>query len=78
MDREGKAIEAMYARQNGAMILFISTTPGLLNTFLVSNGRPSMNDLFSQVNLTWEGSPLPRVDDPLPVPIREERLFTSR
>ena len=78
MDREGKAIEAMYARQNGAMILFNSTTPGLLNTFLVSNGRPSMNDLFSQVNLTWEGSPLPRVDDPLPVPIREERLFTSR
>ncbi len=78
MDRNGAVIPAMYARQNGAMVLFNSTTPRLLNTFLVSNGRPSMRELFSQVNLTREGDPLLRVDDTLPLPIRPERLFTTR
>ena len=78
IDRDGNPITAIYARQNGAMTLFNSSAARLLNTFLVSNGRPGMRELMSQVELKWEGQTLERIDDQLPLPIREERLFTSR
>lgn len=77
LDRDGNPIEAIYARQNGAMILFNSTSAGLLNAFLVANGKPSMRELIGQIELQWQNDPMPQVEDQLPFPIRQERLFTS-
>lgn len=77
LDREGDPVEAIYARQNGAMILFNSSGAQLLNGFLASHGKPTMRELIGQVELRWQGGPLPRIDDQLPFPIRQERLFTS-
>ena len=77
VDRDGNPIKAIYARQNGAMILFNSSTAGLLNSFLAANGRPGMRELMSQVEIQWAGGPMARIDDQLPIPIRQERLFTK-
>ncbi|MDE2731435.1 MAG: hypothetical protein OXI38_08585 [Bacteroidota bacterium] len=77
LDREGNPVEAIYARQNGAMILFDSTGAQLLSAFLVAQGKPSMRELIGQIELRWQEGSLPRIDDQLPFPIRQERLFTS-
>ena len=78
ISKKGEIITAIYARQNGAMILFKSTAAALLNTFLETNGRPGMRELFSQVELTHEGAPIQRVQARLPLPPRLERLFTAQ
>ena len=74
IDKEGQPISSMYARQNGAMILFDSSGARLLNAFPSENGRPSMHELIGQVTLAHAGSPVGRVDAPLPP--RFERMFT--
>ena len=78
MDLDGNPFQAMYARQNGPMILFKSNTVSLLNSFLRAQGRPDMNQLIGQVHLIWSDAPLARVEQQLPVPLREERLFFTR
>ena len=52
--------------------------PALLDSFLKAQGKPGMREMMSDVKLEWEGAPLNRIDDTLPLPIRAERLFTSR
>lgn len=76
IDKEGTAVGSIYARQNGAMILFNTETPALLNAFLAEHGRPSMRELIGQITLTHMGEPIERVASHLPVPPRYERLFT--
>ena len=77
LDRKGNPVEAIYARQNGAMILFNSTSAQLLNAFLRAQGKPTMRELMAQVELSWQQGPIPRIDDQLPLPIRQDRLFSS-
>ncbi len=74
--KEGMPVRALHARQNGAMILFDSEAPALLDSFLTENGRPGMRELMSQVTLIHEGAPIQRVQASLPLPLRFERLFT--
>ncbi len=76
MDKEGTPINALYARQNGAMILFKSQGPALLNSFMVASGKPSMEELMGLVRLRYQDEPISRVESQLPVPLRIERLFT--
>ncbi len=76
MTKEGSLIKAIYARQNGAMILLRSNAPRLLNDFMIAQGKPSMQDLVSMVKLTYQDAPIARVDAQLPLPLRGERLFT--
>ena len=76
MTKEGALIKAIYARQNGAMILLGSNAPRLLNEFMIAQGKPSMKDLVSMVKLTYQDAPIARVDAQLPLPLRGERLFT--
>lgn len=78
MDRDGNVTRDLYLRQNGAMILLKSDGPALLDAFLKAQGKPGMREMMSDVKLEWEGAPLNRIDDTLPLPIRAERLFTSR
>lgn len=78
MSKDGTPVTAMYARQNGAMILFNSTASSYLDGFLAANDRPTLRSLVSNVELTYNGSPIQRVQSPLPLPIRHERLFTFR
>ncbi|MCY4674054.1 MAG: twin-arginine translocation signal domain-containing protein [Bacteroidetes bacterium] len=78
MDRDGNVTRDLHLRQNGAMILLKSDGPVLLDAFLKAQGKPSMREMMSDVELEWEDAPLNRIDDTLPLPIRSERLFTSR
>ncbi len=76
IDKEGRIVQSMYARQNGAMILFNSNAADHLEAFLTSRGRPGMRELFSQIVLTHQGTPIARIDAPLPLPPNADRLFT--
>ncbi len=76
IDKEGAPVNSVYARQNGAMILFNSETPSLLDAFLAERGRPSMRELIGQITLTHQGEPIERVAAHLPLPPRYEKLFT--
>ena len=77
-DRAGNVTRDLHLRQNGAMILLKSDGPVLLDAFLKAQGKPSMREMMSDVELEWEDAPLNRIDDTPPLPIRSERLFTSR
>ena len=76
--KTGAPVPALYARQSGAMILFKSRGARLLNAFMNSPGRPTLQQMFGQVKLEYQDEPIVRVDAQLPVPIRAERLFTRQ
>ena len=78
MTKQGEPILAMFARQNGAMILYKSDAWRFLDAFLQERGRPTMRELFGRIVLTYDGAPIQRVDSMLPLPPRQERLFTAR
>lgn len=77
IDRNGNVSEAIYARQNGAMILFDSTAPEHLENFLASNGKTSLEEMFSQITIDIDGAPIQRIDADLPLPPPEAQLFTT-
>ena len=77
VDRSGNVSQSLFARQNTAMILFDSTAPDHLENFLASNGKTSLQELFSQVAITINGEPLQRIDADLPLPPPEAQLFMS-
>ena len=74
--KEGEPVTAIYARQNGAMILFKSNGARLLDAFMQAKGKPPMRDLIGMVKLLHDGAPIERVTAQLPIPIQPERLFT--
>lgn len=76
IDKEGQIVQSMYARQNGAMILFNSNAAAHLEAFLTKHGKPGMQELFGQIVLRHQNSPIERIDAPLPLPPRADRLFT--
>ncbi len=78
INKDGAPIKALYARQNGAMILIDSKAPSLLEAFLTENGRPGMCELIGQIGLSHDGDPIQPVPASLPLPLRFERLFTPR
>ena len=78
MDKEGQPVTALYGRQNGAMILFKSNASRYLNDFMKVQGRTSLQEMIGMVELYYEEAPIQRLDEQLPVPIRDERLFSSR
>jgi len=78
MDKEGTPIQALYARQNGAMILFKSDGARLLNDFMRTQSRPGLQEMLGMVRLLYQDEPIVRVDAQLPIPIRSERLFSRR
>ncbi len=75
--RNGNVVPALYARQNGAMILFDSAAPDLLDAFLAAEGRPTLSDLFAEVQIEHQGQPIVRVDAPLPLPPTQTQLFVA-
>ena len=77
VDRSGTVSESIFARQNAAMILFESTAPDQLETFLAANGKTSLQQMFSQLTINIEGTPIQRIDADLPLPPPEEQIFTS-
>ena len=77
IDRNGNVTQAIYARQNGAMILFDSMAPEHLENFLASNGKTSLEEMFSQITIDIDGAPIQRVDADLPLPPPETQLFTT-
>ncbi len=77
VDRSGNVAPAIYARQNAAMILFDSSAPDNLESFLAANGKTSLQQLISQINITVNGTPIQRIDADLPLPPRQDQLFVS-
>ncbi|MEZ4700930.1 MAG: hypothetical protein R2834_11410 [Rhodothermales bacterium] len=75
--RNGDVVPAMYARQNGAMILFETTGPAHLEAFLEAEGRTTLAEMFASVEITHEGLPIEKVNAPLPLPPMQTQLFTS-
>ena len=76
IDKDGQIAQSLFARQNGAMILLQSTAASLLDAFLLDQGKPSLRDLFGQVVLTYQGTPIQRIENALPVPPDPAILFT--
>ena len=76
MKKDGERIPALYARQNGAMILFKSNGAALLNSFMITHGNRSMQELMELFTLQYQDAPVERVSEQLHLPLRFERLFT--
>ena len=74
---QGVVSPAIYARQNAAMILFNSTAPNHLESFLAANGKTSLQNMFSQITINIDGSPIQRIDADLPLPPPETQLFMT-
>ena len=77
VDEQGNVSPAIYARQNAAMILFNSTAPDHLESFLSANGKTSLQDMFSQITINIDGVPIQRIDADLPLPPPETQLFMT-
>ena len=77
VDKNGVVSQAIYARQNAAMILFDSTAPDHLESFLASNGKPSLESMFADVIVNIDGTPIQRIDADLPLPPPEAQLFMT-
>ncbi len=77
ISRNGDVVPAMYARQNGAMILFDSTGPDHLEAFLEAEGRTTLSEMFAEVMILNEGVPVEKVAAPLPLPPAQTALFTA-
>lgn len=77
VDELGNVSQAIYARQNAAMILFNSSAPDHLEGFLSANGKTSLQDMFAQININIDGAPIQRVDADLPLPPPETQLFMT-
>ena len=77
VDKSGVVSQAIYARQNAAMILFDSTAPDHLEAFLASNGKPSLESMFADVIINIDGVPIQRIDADLPLPPPQAQLFMT-
>ena len=77
INRNGEVSQAIFARQNAAMILFDSTAPEHLENFLAANGKTSLADMFAQITIDIDGSPIQRIDADLPLPPPQEQLFAT-
>ena len=76
IDKNGQIAQSLFARQNAAMILLSSTAADHLDAFLIDQGRPGMQAMFSQIELMHQGSPIERIDTDLPTPPDFGLLFT--
>ena len=68
VDKAGNVAQALFARQNAAMILMNSTAPDHLENFLAANGKTSLADMMAMLAFDVNGAPLARLDEPLPLP----------
>lgn len=75
--RNGEVIPAMFARQNGAMILFDSNGPAHLEAFLEAEGRTTLTEMFNAVTISHDGVPVEKVSAPLPLPPAQAQQFTT-
>ncbi len=66
-----------YARQNAAMILFDSTAPNHLESFLTANGKTSMADMLARISINLNGLPVQRVPADLPLPPSLDQIFPT-
>ena len=77
VDKAGNVSQSYYARQNAAMILFDSTAPSHLETFLAANSKTSMADMLARITLNLDGLPIQRVPTDLPQPPPLAQIFPT-
>ncbi|MFK7846519.1 MAG: hypothetical protein AB8G77_14565 [Rhodothermales bacterium] len=77
VDKSGNVSESYYARQNAAMILFDSTAPSHLESFLIANSKTSLADMFSRIAFSQDGLPVQRVPGDLPLPPPLAQIFPT-
>ena len=75
VDKSGIISQSYFARQNAAMILFDSTAPGHLESFLTANGKTTLADMISRITITLDGLPVQRVPADLPLPPPLAQIF---
>jgi hypothetical protein len=77
VSRNGEVVPALFARQNGAMILFDSAGPDHLEAFLAAESRPTLTEMLANVQILADGAPIAKVNAPLPLPPAQTQLFTA-
>ena len=68
VDEAGNVAQALFARQNAAMILVNSPAPDHLENFLAANGKTSLADMFASIDFTVNSAQLARLQEVLPLP----------
>ncbi len=77
VDKAGNVAPALYARQNAAMILMNSNAPSHLESFLQTNNKMSMREMFELITISLNGVAVQKIEAQLPLPPPEAQLFMA-